>query len=151
MANKNSENFPLEEIEPKTHLTILAAEDDALLRSILKIIFNGILDEGDTYQSFENGTELLSALELNPDTNVIMVDHNLGDRGKTGIDVIKEVKSQNPNIIGVLYSSKEREDLEGEDISGIDLIVAKNKVKERQYLREVIDEIREKLKKSRSL
>jgi DNA-binding NtrC family response regulator len=81
---------------------IFIVEDDAFYASLLKneIVKNRL----GKVESFSSGESFMNNLYKMPD--IVLLDHNLGSM--KGVDILKEIKSINPNIQVILLSAKEK-------------------------------------------
>ena len=80
---------------------IYIVEDDAFYANILKNeIMKNRLGE---VESFSTGESFMANLYKMPD--IVLLDHNLGTM--QGIDILKNIKSINPNIQVILLSAQE--------------------------------------------
>jgi DNA-binding NtrC family response regulator len=81
---------------------IFIVEDDAFYASLLKneIIKNKL----GHVESFSTGESFMDNLYKMPD--IVLLDHNLGSM--EGIDILKKIKSINPNIQVILLSAQDK-------------------------------------------
>lgn len=81
---------------------IFIVEDDAFYANLLKneIVKNRLGE----VESFTSGESFLESLFKMPD--IVLLDHNLGSM--EGVDILKKIKSINPNIQVILLSAQEK-------------------------------------------
>ncbi len=81
---------------------IFIVEDDAFYASLLtnEIIKNRLGD----VESFSSGESFMENLFKMPD--IVLLDHNLGSM--QGVEILKKIKSINPNIQVILLSAKDK-------------------------------------------
>lgn len=128
MTNRaNSEQYPIQEGEPRIQARVLAAEDEMPLRVLAKRLFGttgGGMGLFDSYEVFEDGQKALAAFERNPDAfDVLMTDYNMP--GMNGAELAAEIKSRKPNMVTVLVSSKTLETLKPHEVIHFDLNMEK--------------------------
>jgi two-component system OmpR family response regulator len=81
---------------------IFIVEDDAFYATLLKneIVKNRL----GKVESFSSGESFMNNLYKMPD--IVLLDHNLGSM--KGVDILKKIKSINPNIQVILLSAQEK-------------------------------------------
>ena len=81
---------------------IFIVEDDAFYASLLKneIVKNRLGE----VESFSSGEDFMENLFKMPD--IVLLDYNLGSM--QGVDILKKIKSINPNIQVILLSAQEK-------------------------------------------
>jgi two-component system invasion response regulator UvrY len=86
------------EVEPM--IKILIADDHAIVREGLKQILSGTPDMVVTAEA-ENGAEALYKISKN-DLDLVVLD--IGMPGRSGLDILKEIKSQRPELPVLILS-----------------------------------------------
>lgn len=81
---------------------IFIVEDDHFFAQMLKIVLGK--NNYTNVQHFESGEACIDHLYTNPD--LIILDYNLGSMN--GIEVLRKIKSINPNIHVIFLSSQEK-------------------------------------------
>ena len=85
-------------VEPM--IKILIADDHAIVREGLKQILSGTPDMVVTAEA-ANGTEALERISKN-DLDLVVLD--IGMPGRSGLDILKEIKSQRPELPVLILS-----------------------------------------------
>ena len=85
-------------VEPM--IKILIADDHAIVREGLKQILSGTPDMVVTAEA-ANGTEALDRISKN-DLDLVVLD--IGMPGRSGLDILKEIKSQRPELPVLILS-----------------------------------------------
>ncbi len=102
-----------------SHYNVLVVDDEAIVRESIR---DWLKDAGYDVATAESGEEALESV-AKQDFGVMVLDIRLP--GKTGIDVLKEVKAQRPwmkSIIITAYPSEETVD-EAKKLGAIDYLV----------------------------
>ena len=79
---------------------IFIVEDDRFFASMLKLVLGK--NSYTNVRHFDNGEDFLENIYQNPD--LVILDYNLGTMN--GLDVLKQIKSINPNIHVIFLSSQ---------------------------------------------
>ncbi|MEM6378072.1 MAG: response regulator, partial [Bacteroidota bacterium] len=85
----------------KQILKIFCIEDDTVFRRAIKLFLEKEIDCDVT--CFSSGEEFFQNLYLNPD--IVTVDYNLP--GMSGLEIIKQIKNYNQDILAVVVSGQE--------------------------------------------
>jgi DNA-binding NtrC family response regulator len=113
--------------------TILVADDNKRIRDINKIIL------GRKYNviTAESGERALHKFKANHNIKLIFSDYDMG-QGMNGIDLIKEVKSINPNVGGIIFSGHSEWEIK-------DIRVADKYVQKPAGLKDIVSAVEEVL------
>ncbi|MDQ3393309.1 MAG: sigma-54 dependent transcriptional regulator [Bacteroidota bacterium] len=90
----------------KNYITkIFLIDDDEIYSNIIRMS----LEENDHYdiKVFSSGEEFFDNIYLNPD--IVIIDYNLP--GMSGLEILKKLKSYNPDISAVILSGQEKVDV----------------------------------------
>ena len=82
----------------ETTYKVFITEDDLMYRKMLSYLFRS--DTNIQFEVFEDGQSCLDNLALSPD--LILLDYTLPDY--TGEEMLKELKSRNPDLIVIILS-----------------------------------------------
>ena len=85
-------------------LTIMLVDDHALFRAGLAVLIRKMPEVTDVVEH-GTGKEALQAIIENPDLDLVMLDYNLQDTN--GIEVLKHVKAQFPELPVILLSASQ--------------------------------------------
>jgi DNA-binding NtrC family response regulator len=94
----------------KKEKLIFFVDDDKLILNLLEYTFSN--RGGYEVHSFLSGKDCIAKLELNP--RVVVVDHFFSkneDSSSTGLDILKKIKSINPDIAVIVLSNQEETEL----------------------------------------
>jgi DNA-binding NarL/FixJ family response regulator len=92
----------ISEVTSKQQSRIIIADDHAVVRTGLQLIFDATLDL-QLVDEASNGMELLGKLKTH-DYDVVILD--LSMPGKDGIDILKDIKKKYPDLPVVVFSMK---------------------------------------------
>ncbi len=81
---------------------IFIVEDDKIFQELLKQKLNSL--NAGPIEVFQSGEECLNSIYKNP--KIVLLDYNLGNMD--GLEVLKRIKSYNPDIHVILLSGQEK-------------------------------------------
>ena len=87
-------------------IKILIADDHAIFREGLKEIFEGVPDINDVEEA-KNGREVMKAVR-SKDFNLVLLDITMP--GKSGIEILKEIKIEKPDLPVLMLSMHSEEE-----------------------------------------
>lgn len=85
-------------------LTIMLVDDHALFRAGLAVLIRKMPEVTDVVE-YGSGQEAIQASSDNPDVDLVILDYNLQDTN--GIEVLKQVKTQAPELPVILLSASQ--------------------------------------------
>lgn len=101
-----SSDFLMNEAFDMDDKLIFIVDDDKVILNLLEYTFQS--KEGYKVRTFVSGEECLKNLHLNPD--LIVLDHLFylrGENGMSGLETLKELRIQNPDIPVIILSGQE--------------------------------------------
>lgn len=93
-------------MKTQSNLLVFIVEDDIFYQEMVKNELKNSKHEN--IEVFTNGKDCINNLNKMPD--IIMLDYNLDD-SMNGIEVLKKIKSFNPNIQVIMFSAQEKLDV----------------------------------------